>query len=319
MSSKALRKVILGLETVPGDGATPDVALRCLASLKAMPDKIVPDENVGSFAPTRHYIASQKAEGSLEMADAYYEHMPYLLSMGLGAGVITGGADPYTHTYTLADGTAPTFATYRLEYGDGANHIVRANDVFATDLEISGEAGGAVGITASLACGQVTFPAALGASLTPLATPTQALMAHTTLEMEDDYDDLGAANTPVLISFTWKLEQYMHSKLFAGALYPSGRGNDKWKITLELVVEIDHAKIESEKDKLLNTTQTAIQIKASASANDSLTLSGMYFLQDVETLDERDGNNTVKLIYTAEKGSEGDLPSVVVVTNLAAL
>lgn len=319
MSSQALRKVILGLETAPGDGATPDVALRAICSLKAMPDKRVPDENIGSFAPQRHYIASQKAEGNLEIPDAYYEHAPYLISMALGAGGVTGAGDPYTHTYALADGTAPTFATYRLEYGDGANHIVSANDVFGSGLEIKGEAGGPVSITTTLACGAVSFPAALGASLTPLTPVTPIKMAETTLEMEDDYDDLGAANTPVLISFSWKLENYMHQKLFAGSLYPNGRGNDKWKITLELTVEIDHAKIESEKDKLLNTTQTAIRIAASASANDSLTISGMYFLQDVSELDSRDGNNTVKLTYTAEKGSEGDLPSVVVVTNLSAL
>lgn len=180
MSSKALRKVILGLETAPGDGATPDVALRALCSLKAIVDKRVPDENIGSFAPQRHYIASQMGEGSIEIPDAYYEHAPYLLSMGLGAGGVAGGGDPYTWTWTLADGTAPTFATYRLEYGDGNNHIVRVNDAFATGLEISGEAGGPVSISATLSCGAVTFPAALGASLTPLIPVTPIKMAITT-------------------------------------------------------------------------------------------------------------------------------------------
>lgn len=319
MTSKALRQIIIGLESVPGDAATPDVALRAEGSFKAVVTKVVPDENIGSFAPQRHYIASEKAEGKLEFNHAYYEHAPYPVSMALGASSVSGASDPYTHTFTLPDGTAPTFATYRLEYSDGGDHIVSANDVFATALEIKGEAEGAIAIIADLVGGNVSYPASLGATLTPLATPTQIRMADCTLEIEDDYDDLGATNVDELISFSWKLENLQHQKSFAGSLHPSGRGNDKWQITLEIVAEVSNAKIESEKDKIHTTTQTAIQIKASASANDSLTISGMYFVNDVETLDDRDGNNTVKIIYMAEKGSEGDLPSVVIITNLAAL
>jgi hypothetical protein len=117
----------------------------------------------------------------------------------------------------------------------------------------------------------------------------------------------------------WKVENLQHSKLFAGSLYPSGRGNDRWKITLELIVEIEDTKMEAEKDKLLTTTQSAIRLEASSGANDSIQLNGMYFLSEVDTLDDRDGNNIVKFVYLAEKGSEGDLPSVVVETNLSGL
>jgi hypothetical protein len=318
MSSKAQRQVILGLETVPGDGATPDVALRAKASLEAVAEKQVPDEDIGSYAPQRHVIVQKMAKGKLEM-DGYYEHAPYPISMALGAGQKSGAGDPWTYTWALPDGTAPTFATYRLECTDGNNHIVRSDDTFATALEIKGEAGKTWQIEAEIGGGDVTYPAALGASLTPPAAVTAIRMADTTLEMEDDYDDLGAGNVTVLISFSWKVEDLQHQKQFAGSLFPNGRGNDKWKVTLELVVEIDDAKIEAEKDKLLTTAQTAIQIKGSASANDSCTISGMYFLSKVDTLDDRDGNNIVKLTYMAEKGSEGDLPSVVVTTNLSGL
>lgn len=319
MSSKALRKVILGLETTPGDGATPDVALRATASLKAKVDKIVPDEDIGSFAPSRHYIGSLMAEGSLEMEDGYYEHAPYPISMALGQGSKSGAADPWTYTWTLPDGTAPTFATYRLEYGDGANHIVRADDVFATGLEIKGEAGKGVSLTADLVGASTTLPAALGASLTPLASPTTIRMAETILYMDDAFANIGTTAVPVLISFTWKLEDLQHQKQFAGSLYPTGRGNDKWKISLELVVEIDQATVETQKDKLLNTSLTAIRVRSQASVNDVLTLDGMYRLMEVDSLDDRDGNNIIKLNYEAEKDSSGNMPSVVCKTNLSGL
>jgi hypothetical protein len=319
MSSKAQRMVIIGPETVPGDAATPTVALRATASLEAKVDKIVPDEDVGSFAPTRHYIASLMAEGKLEMADAYYEHLPYLLSMALGAGSKSGSTDPWTYTYTLPGGTAPTFKTYRLEYGDGVNHIVSANDVFATGLEIKGEAGKGISIIADVVGGSTTYPAALGATLTPLATPTSVRMADLVMKMDDLFANIGTTTMPMLISFSWKLENLMHQKQFAGSLYPSGRGLDVWKITLEIIAEMDQAKIESEKDKLLTTSLTAIRLVATGNTNDTLTIDGMYALHKVATLDDRDGNNTVKMTYMAQKDTAGaNYPSVAVATNLAA-
>src|SRR5262245_35270599 len=175
MTSIAQRKVLIGKETTPADGATPDVALRAIATLKATVDKRVPEEYIGSFAPRRHYIASIMAEGRLQFRDLYYEHSPYPVSMAMGAGTVAGTVDPYTYTFTLA-GTAgpPTFATYRMEYTDGGNHIVRADDVFATALEISGEAGGPIAINATVVGASVTYPAAVGATLDPVAAPTQA-------------------------------------------------------------------------------------------------------------------------------------------------
>jgi hypothetical protein len=318
MTSKAQRSVILGLEAVPGDAATPDVALRATASLRAVVDKIIPDEDIGSFAPSRHYIAAKHGEGNLEM-DGYYEHAPYPISMALGAGSVSGVSDPYTWTWTLPDGTAPTFATYRLEYGDGDDHIVSVNDVFATSLEISGEAGKAVMIKADLTGGSVTFPAALGASLTVPATVTPILMGETKLYMDTAFESIGGTEVAALISFNWKLENLQHAKQFAGALYPTGRGNDRWEITLELIVEIGNATIETMKDKLLTTDLAAIRVESSASANDSLTLDGMYALMELDSLDDRDGNNIIKMTYRAMKDSSGNLPSVVCVTNLAAL
>lgn len=320
MSSKAQRVVYLGKETPGAEGTAVavDVALRALCDLEAKPDKIVPDEDIGSFAPSRHYIGSITAEGKLIM-DGYFEHVPYPLSMALGdgsVGVISGAHYPWT--FAIPNATADTFATYTIEYSDGVNHIVRAADVFSKGLEIKGEAGKTWMFTVDLLGATVTFPAAVSAAPTPPATPVSMRMADTILYMDDLYANLGATAMPKLISFTWKLEDLQHQKLFAGSLYPSGRGNDRWKISLELIAEIDQAKIESEKDKLLTTGQTAIRIKCDPGTPDCA-IDMMYMLQSVSTLDDRDGNNTVKMVYMGEKGALGDTGVITANSTLASL
>lgn len=319
MSSRAQRQIIIGAEATPGDGATPDVALRAVAELRAVADKVIPDEDIGSFAPARNYLATLKAEGNLKM-DAYYEHAPYLVSMAMGQGGVSGASDPYTWTFELPDTTPDDFQTYRVEFTDGADHVVRADDVFATSLTISGEAGGPVMIEAELSGGAVTFPSALGATLTPLAQPTAANMSQVTMWIDNGYGTIGTTQMGELISFNWKLEGLQHHKQFAGALYPNGRGHDKWDVTLEIVAEMENGVIEGEKDKLLSAGGiSAIRIRSSASSNDRLTIDGVYIVTEVDNLDERDGNNIVKITYKAQKDSSDNVPSIVIITNLAAL
>ena len=49
-----------------------------------------------------HYIASDKASGSLEI-EATYDNIGYFLHELMGASTTSGGSAPYTHIYTLAD------------------------------------------------------------------------------------------------------------------------------------------------------------------------------------------------------------------------
>jgi len=323
MSSKAQRRVFVGREDPPGTGVTVDVALRAVASLKAVVDKQTPEEDVGSFAPARHYIGSAHAEGNLEV-DGIYEQFPIPVAMAMGEGEVAG-SDPYIWTHTLPDGTPDDFATFSMEYTDGVDHHVRAEDVFATALEISGEAGKTWMVKPEVTGGAVSFPAAPTA-YPALGSATPIRMADTTLSIDDAWANLGVTTVPAtLISFTWKLENLQHNKMFAGSLYPSGRGNDRWKTTLEIIAEMGRVKIESEKDKLFTTGQSAVRIKAlsanagGAGVDYSAQIGGMYFLKEVNELDDRDGNSTIKLIYQGEKDSSGNTAQIVTYTSLAAL
>jgi len=326
MSSKAQRRVLIGKESTPGDGATVDVALRAVGNLKAVVDKKVPAEDIGSFSEHRHFIGSKHAEGSLEF-DAYYEHLPYPISMALGDGAVVTSGDPEIWTFAWPGTAADTFATYNMEVTDGNNHIVKAVDVFATGLEIKGEAGGSWMITPTLVGSNVTYPSAVGASPTLPAGVRPVLMADTALWMTNSFGDLGSLGlvTGALISFSWKLENFQHQKLFAGSLYPTGRGNDKWKITLELILEMDNATVESIKDRLLTVQTTAVGIRALADEAGGtgidwyINIDGVYFVQDVSELDDREGNNTIKFVLSAEADTSGNTGEIEIGTSLTAL
>jgi hypothetical protein len=325
MSSKAERVFYIGLESTPGDGSTVDTALRAVGSFRSVVDKIRPDEDIGSYAPSRHYTGSRHGEGAIEMQAAYYQHLPYPISMALGAGSVDTGGTPEVWTFALPDATAPTFATYNIEYGDGADHIVRCADVFATEIEIAGEAGQAWTINAPLVGGSVSFPASHAATPTPPASPRTVLMSETNIYMDDTFGSIGQSVMNELISFNWSLSGLQHQKQFAGSVFPNGRGNDKWEITLEIVAEIENSKVESEKEKMHNNDLTAIRIRALAEDAGGVgidwyvNIDGMYYLSDVSTLDDRDGNNIVTMTYIGQKDSSGNEGEIEIACDLQAL
>jgi hypothetical protein len=319
MSNTDLRRVLIGLQADPGVGVNVDFALRALMSLRPKVDKIVPDENIGSLSPARHYIGSLMPEGAITVNDGVYDEIPYILAMALGTEAPAGGGSPYTWTWDLPDSTAPTHALFSVEYTDGGTWVVRGEDVIATGLTISGVSGKGWKFEASLTGGEVTYPGAITADPTLVASPTPIRMADTVLYVDADYADIGVTDVPAtLISFSWKLENLLHTKLFAGSVYPQGRGSAKWKTTLELVVEAEEAVFQTEMANLLDTTQTAIRVKAASGAF-SLALDGNYMLNTVDTLDDRDGNNIVKLTYSGEKDASDNTGQVVALSSLDAL
>lgn len=318
MTSKAQRQVLLGLQSSAGVGVVPDFALRALLDLKPKVDKVKVEEDIGSFAPARHYIGSIMPEGKLSTEAALYEELPYFLAMAMGMETPSGGGSPYTWTFALPDDTAEAFALFSVEYTDGNTWVVRAEDVFATELTLSGEAGQAWKVEATLAGGATTYPAALTGTPAPLTTVGTVKMAETQLFIDALYANIGTTEMGQLVSFTWKLSDLQHAKQFAGSLYPNGRGNDRWAVSLEVIAEVENALIQDARDLLLVTTRTAVQVKAT-SAPFSAAINGSYMLEDVDTLDDRDGNNIVKLTYSGEKDASNNTGGVILLSSLAAL
>lgn len=319
MSSKATRQVLVGLQAAAGTGVNVDTAVRGTCSLKANVTKVHPDEDIGSYAPARHYVAQTRPEGSLSL-DGTFEQCLIPLSMALGEPTPSAGP-PYTWAFPFPDveGDLLNFALWSLEYTDGSNAVVRGVDVFAKALTITGEAGGSWMFDADLDGGAITFPAAVSASPALDDTVTPIRMSQTLLYIDSTYAGIGGTNCEELIQFTWKLEEFQHAKQFAGSLSPNGRGNNKWKITLELTLEAAAAEAETLRDALLTTTQFAVRVKGNVDANDNITIDGMYMVEEVDTLDDRDGNNTLKLTLMGEKDASDNTGGITVVTDVAAL
>lgn len=318
MTSRAQRQVVIGLQASAGTGVVPDFALHGMLDIKANVDKIKPDEDIGSFAPSRHYIGSIMPEGTLKNDAMVYEEFPHYVAMAMGTETPSGGGSPYTWAWALPDTTPNDFVLYSVEYTDGGTWVTRAIDVFGTGLTISGEAGQAWKVEVPLTGGEITYPTALTGTPSALGTNSTVRMADTLCYMDDSWAGIGVTEMAELISFSWKLESLQHSKLFAGSLYPSGRGNDKWGVTLEVIAEVENAVIAVERALHLNTTLSAIRIKATSGAF-SATIDGMYFLQDAATLDQRDGNNTIKLTYTGQKDGSDNTGNITILSSLAAL
>jgi hypothetical protein len=196
--------------------------------------------------------------------------------------------------------------------------VVRAEDVFATDLTISGEAGEGWQVEASLAGGETDLPDALSASPALDDTVTPIKMAETLLYVDTTYAGIGTTNVEELISFNWKLENYLHTKQFAGALYPNGRGTAPWQVTLELVLEVAAAEAQTFADAVLTTTQYAVRVRGYVDANDYCNIDGMYMVEEVDTLDERDGNNIIAVTLKGEKDASDNTGEIEVVTDVSA-
>lgn len=320
MTSKALREVLIALQGAAGTADTVDVALHATCSLKPNVTKIHPEEDIGSHAPERHYVAQVMPEGNLTMENAVYEEIVYPIAMALGEETpSTGNGDPFTWAWVLPDSTSPTIVLFTVEYTDGGTYVTRGEAIFAKSLTISGEAAQGWSVEAELTGGEVDLPGSVSASPTPLATATQIRMAETLLKVDAAWANVGDTTVEELISFNWKLEDLLHAKQFAGDVSPNSRGSAKWKTTLELVLEVAAAEAQAFADAVLVRTQFAVRIVASVDGNDSATIDGMYMVESVDSIDDRDGNNTIKVTLMGEKDASDNTGGITVVTNNSGL
>lgn len=329
MTAVSRRGTYYGKQGSVGSAVVVDTNLRATCTLKPTATKVLPEENIGQHGPNRHYISNVKGEGALKM-DATYEQILIPLWMAMGSVSPTGGPD-YTWPFTLPFRTDPIslMSPLTLEYIDsgpsngggdgGGTYVVRLVDAFASALTISGSAPEGWKVEAELSGRQIDLPDSLSGNPEPDQTVTPIKMAETTLHVDPLYANIGDTAVTEFISFTWKLEDNYHSKQFAGSLYPNGWGSGRWKVTLELVLEIAAAGAQTFADALLTTDLYAVRIKGYAAANDNCNIDGMYFVDAVDTLDDRDGNNIIKVTLLGVIDTLGNPGVITVMTDVADL
>jgi len=320
MSSKAQRRVCVGLEGTAGQAAPVDVALHAVGELRPVVGKVQVNEDVGTFAQPRHYIGEYHGEGSIK-AEACFEEGPILASMGLGSVSPVGGSAPYTWTFPLPDATAPTIAPWTVEMTDGEDWTVRTSYGFFKSLTISGEPGKAWQISGDLVGADTDYPVDLSANPV-LAVVTAIRQGKTALYLDNLYANIGDTKlTGAFISFDWKLDKLLHQKqLSDGYLYPTSHGSDRYDVTLDLLLECDNATVRALRDHVLTTDLMAVRIECiETAATTEARIDGMYMVKDVATLSDRDGNNVVAVSLALEKDTLGNTGEVEFICSLAAL
>ncbi len=330
MTATSRRGVYYGSQASIGSATVVDTNLRATCSLKPTATKVQPEENIGQHGPGRHYITNIKAEGSLTMDSAVYEQILIPLWMALGYVTPTGGPD-YTWAFILPFriDAISEIAPMTIEYIDsgpsngggdgGGTYVVRVVDAFATALTISGSAPEGWKVEAELSGRAIDLPDSLSGNPEPDQTVTPIKMGETTLAVDALYANIGDTVVTEFISFDWKLEDNYHSKQFAGSMYPNGWGTGRWKTTLDLVLEVSAAQAQDFADSILSTSLYAVRIKGYASASDNCNIDGMYYVDSVDTLDDRDGNNIIKVSLLGVIDTLGNAGVITVITDVAAL
>lgn len=318
-TSKAQRRVLLGLQGASDTAVPVDIALRATCTLKPKVTKIHPEEDIGSYAPHRHYVSQVMPEGVIAM-DATYEQILFPIAMAFAYIANPGGGAPYTWAWTLQHAAVPATHLWTLEYFDGGTYVVRAIDVIASGLTISGSAPDGWQVEAPIIGGQTDLPDAISADPALDDTVTPIKMAETSLWVDTTWGGIGGTEIAnALISFNWKLEDFKHKKQFGGLLYPRTHGYAQWKTTLELVMEVSNAQLQLFADALLATTQYAVRIYGYVDANNSCAIDGMYMVEDVDTLDDRDGNNTIKVTLLGEADASDNVGGITLINDVATL
>ena len=322
MSASTMRMLGIGLQGGTGTAVYPDRLMHATCELKPKVTKIHPQEDVSSYAPVRHYVGAVEAEGVIKM-DATYEELTYILAMAMPYDEPSGS---YLWEWPLPFQTAPATYLFTVEYQDegpydsSGAYTFRLTDALGTGLTISGEAGQGWQVEMPIGARKIEYinqisdniNSAMDESVTPIK------MAETPCQIDSTYGSIGGTTVEELISFNWKLEDLKHMKRFAGSLYPNAHGYGRWKTTLELVLDIN-AEVLTLADAALATTQFAVRIKGYVDATDYCYIDGVYMVEDISTLDDRDGNNTLKITLLGEKDSSDNTGLVSLQNDIAAL
>ena len=322
MSARTMRMLGIGLQGGTGTPVVPDVLLHATCELKPNVTKIHPEEDVSSYAPVRHYVGATEAEGTIKM-DATYEELTYLLAMAMPYDEPSGS---YLWEWPLPFQTDPATYLFTIEFQDAGPYdssgayTLRITDALGTGLTISGEAGAGWQVEMPLAGRNLDYitnisdniNSAMDESVTPIK------MAETTLQIDSAYGSIGTTTVEEFISFNWKLEGLKHVKRFAGSLFPNAHGYGRWKTTLELVLDIN-SEVLTLGDAALATTQFAVRVKGYVDAADYCYIDGVYMVEDISTLDDRDGNNTIKVTLLGEKDSSDNTGLISLQNDVSAL
>lgn len=158
---KALRRIQIGKETTPGTAVAATTFWRGTGTIQDNLTTVFPEEDIGLLSGAdRSYIPMAQAILSLEETEATFEQLPYLFEMGLRhvdptTDATGGGIFAYSIPIVSSDYLVSTdLATYTIEGGDNAA-VEEFAYGFARSITLSGDAGGALMMSAEIVGRQV--------------------------------------------------------------------------------------------------------------------------------------------------------------------
>lgn len=287
---KALRKLQYGKETTAGTAVAATAVWRGIGTIQDDLETVFPTEDIGILTGTdRSYIPRVEAQLSLDSTEATYEQLPVLFNSGIRGVGSTG-------TWDMAFGssdviTSTSLYTYTWEGGDNQQAEKFAYG-FCRSFNLSGDAGGALMMSAEMVGRQVTTAAyTTGVAVTAVEEilfskgvlsiggampyPATATKSNTLLTMNL------AVNTGLVPVYTASGQLYFS---FIKMIVPEV----VWSITFE-----HDATSVAEIAAWRAGTPRSVSVKFTGSGNKALTLAAVGKWDNFEKLGERDGNDIV--------------------------
>jgi hypothetical protein len=327
-----MNKVQLGLETQKGTEVNATALWLGPAKLIDQREAIFPDENIG-FLPQvdRSYIPSADAAVEFAEVEANYEQIGYPFAAGIKdvvTGVATGGTtDGYIYAYPLATTAAPTTKSYTIEGGDNQQEY-QALYGFCEEITLKGAPKEAVKIASkwhARSMGKGTFTADIS-----VPTVEQILFQQGKIYL----DAVGGTIGTTQLTNTW-LGFDMTIKT---GLIPVWTGDGSLAFSFDkcigpevsgsITFEHDAVGVARYDDFVAGTTKlvrmefqgTALAGTGGSYSTKALRIDMAMKIRSVNLLDSVNGNNVVKVNYTAVYNATATLYcSISAVNKLATL
>ena len=319
---RALRKIQLGRETIPGTKVDANIIWRGTGSIHDNMDLVFPTEDIGMLVPVgRSYIARYEAGLTLNDTEATFEQLPHLFEMGIESVTPVAGTSDYTYTYVMpyasTDLVSSTdLATYTVEGGDNAA-AEEFGYGFARSISLTGSAGQALMMSAEIVGRQVeagTFTPGIA-----IADVEEILFGMGKLYISDvkafpatDLISNQLLGMSLSINTGW-LPVYTAD----GALYFSFIKQTTPEVTLQITFEHDTTAI-AEKAKWRAQTPRIINLTFTGTDGKSLAIDIAGKWASFDVLGEQDGNDIVSGTFIGSYNSTVGGMFQVAVTNLLA-
>lgn len=324
---KALRKIQIGRESTAGTAVPATEIWRGEGAGEDQRTVVFPVEDVGYLSGVNRSY-TPRVYGALDMSatPATFEQLPHILEAGVKTVTATADGSGYVYTYPLPTTAANTIKTYTLEAGDN-QQAEEAEYAQCRSFGISGAPGEALMLTADWYGRQRTKTTFTSLSLTAVE---EMLFQNTKLYIDAIGGTAGATQaTNTLLGFELNVTTGMTPVWTAdGQLYFSFSKTVQPEVLLTCTFEHDAVGVARRDDfaagtarlvRLL-TTGTALTGSGGTYTTKALQIDLAAKIDSIETIDEIDGNDVVRVTFRARYSSTSSSFATITVCNtLAAL